>query len=154
MSTDGLEIDNTQIFCFYFCHLLLRETDTYPCGTFANKILSLLSFVMCQPLGWAWGSEGAAKPLSHQLHQLHLCGAHVVEAEVFSEGFNGFACSLCPAGTVSHAGHTCRQRAAAILRAFLQSLWNNLLCKCYRIIQILFSMCRKGVSYRGTRCSF
>lgn len=95
--------------------------------------------------------RGAAKPLDHQLH---LCGAHVVGAEVFSDGVNGLACSPCPAGTVPHAGHTCHQRAVAVPRAFLQGLQKDLLCKCYRIIQIFLSKCRKGVSCRGTKCSF
>lgn len=66
--------------------------------------------------------RGAAKPPDHQLH---LCGAHVVEAEVFSDGVNGFARSLCPAGTVSHAGHTAT-------RGQLQSPGHS--CKAYRRI--------------------
>lgn len=70
---------------------------------------------------WAGPAEvmGAAKPLDHQLH---LCGAHVVEAEVYSDRVNGFACSQCPDGTVSHTGHTCHQRPVAVPRVFLHGL--------------------------------
>lgn len=57
-------------------------------------------------MGWAWGSDGCCKASRSSATSATSVWCSVLEAEVFSDGVNGFACSLCPTGTVSHTGHT------------------------------------------------
>lgn len=78
-----------------------------------------------QPLGWAWGSESAAKPLSHQLHQLHLCGLMLLRLKYLVKGSMALPV-LCAQLALSH------MLVTPAAKGLLQSSGHS--CKAYGII--------------------